>query len=93
MARPAGGYRPGPRYLVRLALARLLAHNFPSSRFRSAQDAERLHARPASLNIAGSAVCDALVAHGSRTRNHPGHPRSPGAETYRALDIDFELID
>ena len=89
----AGGYRPGPCYLVRLALARLLAHNFPSSRFRSAQDAERLHARPASLNIAGSAVCDTLVATAAEHGITLATRDRRGAETYCALDIDFELID
>jgi predicted nucleic acid-binding protein len=72
----------------------LLTHNFPGSRFLSADGAQRLHSRLAQLGIAGGAVYDALVAataaeHGitlaTRDRRAP--------ETYRALGIDFELID
>jgi len=75
-------------------VARLLAHNFPGSRFLSAQDAQRLHARLAPLGIAGGAVYDALVAataaeHGITLATRDRR----AAETYRALDIDFELID
>jgi predicted nucleic acid-binding protein len=76
------------------AVARLLAHNFPASRFLRAQGSERLQARLASLGIAGDAVYDALVAataaeHGITlaTRNRRA------ADIYRALDIEFELID
>jgi predicted nucleic acid-binding protein len=85
MARSAGGFRPALAYLVRLARARLLAHNFPGSRFRSAQGAERLHARPASLNIAGGALCDALVAAAVAEHGIILVTRDlRGAETYRA---------
>ena len=85
---------PPPNRRTARAVARLLAHNFPGSRFLSAHGAELLHARLASLGIAGGAVYDALVAataaeHGIilATRDRRA------AETYRALDIDFELIN
>src|SRR5580700_10656357 len=53
---------PPPDRRTPAAVARLLAHNFPGSRFLSAQDAQRLQARLAPLGIAGGAVYDALVA-------------------------------
>jgi predicted nucleic acid-binding protein len=85
---------PPPNRRTPRAVARLLAHNFPGSRFLSAQGAERLHGTLAGLGIAGGAVYDALVAaaageHGivlvTRDRR--------AAETYRALKVDFELIN
>src|SRR5260370_6555220 len=68
---------PPPNRRTPAAVAQLLAHNFPGSQFLSAQGAQRLHARLASLRIAGGAVYDALVAataaehgstHGTRHR-------------------------
>jgi predicted nucleic acid-binding protein len=84
---------PPPNRRTPAAVAQLLAHNFPGSRFLSAQGAGRLHARLASLGIAGGAVYDALVAataaeHGITLATRDRR----GAETYRALDVDFELI-
>ena len=84
---------PPPNRLTPHAVARLLAHNFPGSRFLSAQGAERLHARLASLGIAGGAVYDALVAAAAAEHGITLATRDRrAAETYRALDIDFELI-
>jgi predicted nucleic acid-binding protein len=84
---------PPPNRRTPAAVAQLLAHNFPGSRFLSAQGAGRLHARLASLGIAGGAVYDALVAataaeHGITLATRDRR----AAETYRALEIDFELI-
>ena len=84
---------PPPNRRTPHAVARLLAHNFPGSRFLSAQGAERLHARLASLGIAGGAVYDALVAAAAAEHGITLATRDRrAAETYRALDIDFELI-
>jgi predicted nucleic acid-binding protein len=84
---------PPPNRRTPHAVARLLAHNFPRSRFLSAQGAERLHARLASLGIAGGAVYDALVAAAAAEHGITLATRDRrAAETYRALDIDFELI-
>jgi predicted nucleic acid-binding protein len=85
---------PPPNRRTPAAVAQLLAHNFPGSRFLSAEGAQRLHSRLASLGIAGGAVYDALVAataaeHGITLATRDRR----AAETYRALDIDFELID
>jgi toxin FitB len=84
---------PPPNRRTPAAVAELLAHNFPGSLFLSAQGAGRLHARLASLGIAGGAVYDALVAataaeHGITLATRDRR----AAATYRALDIDFELI-
>lgn len=84
---------PPPLRRTPAAVARLLANNFPGSRFLSAQGAQRLYAGLAGLGIAGGATYDALVAaaaaeHGlllvTRDRR--------AAETFRALGADFELI-
>ena len=69
-------------------------HNFPGSRFLSTQGAQRLHARLAALGIAGGAVYDALVAATAAEHEITLATRDRrAAETYRALDIGFELID
>ncbi len=84
---------PPPNRRTPAAVARLLAHNFPDSRFLSIEGARRLHARLASLGIAGGAVYDALV--GATAAEHAitlATRDRRAAETYRALDIDFELI-
>ena len=84
---------PPPNRRTPHAVARLLAHNFPGSRFLSARGAERLHARLASLGIAGGAVYDALVAAAAAEHGITLATRDRrAAETYRALDIDFELL-
>jgi len=84
---------PPPNRRTAQAVARLLAHNFPGSRFLSSEGAARLHSRLAELGIAGGAVYDALVAaaaaeHGIMLATRDGR----AADTYRALDVDFELI-
>ncbi len=85
---------PPPNRRTPHAVARLLAHNFPGSRFLSAQGANRLHVRLASLGIAGGAVYDALVAAAAAEHGITLATRDRrAAETYRALDIDFELIN
>ena len=59
-----------------------------------AEAAEKLHARLAQLGIAGGAVYDALVAVAAAEHGVTLATRDRrAAETYRALDIDFELID
>ena len=85
---------PPPNRRTPHAVARLLAHDFPGSRFLSAEGTRRLHARLAQLGIAGGAVYDALVAataaeHGITLATRDRR----AAETYRALDIEFELIN
>ena len=76
------------------AVARLLAHNFPASRFLSGDGAAELLASLGPLGIAGGAVYDALVGaaaaqHGLTllTRDHRA------VETYRRLNVAFALLD
>ena len=84
---------PPPSRRTPEAVARLLAHNFPDSRFLGVPAAKRLHARLAPLAIAGGAVYDALVAAAAAEHGITLATRDRrAAETYRALDIDFELI-
>lgn len=85
---------PPPNRRTPAAVTRLLEHNFPGSRFLSAEGAQRLHGRLAALGIAGGAVYDALVAataaeHGITLATRDRR----AAVTYRALDVDFELIN
>jgi predicted nucleic acid-binding protein len=85
---------PPPNRRTPAAVAQLLAHNFPDSVFLSAEGAQRLHSRLALLGISGGAVYDALVAataaeHGITLATRDRR----AADTYRALDIDFELVD
>jgi predicted nucleic acid-binding protein len=85
---------PPPNRRTPTAVARLLAHNFPGSRFLSAEGASRLHTRLAALGVAGGAVYDALV--GATAAEHAitlATRDRRAAETYRALEIDFELIN
>jgi len=84
---------PPPARRTAASVARLLAHNFPESRFLSVEGARQLHGRLASLGIAGGAVYDALV--GATAAEHAitlATRDRRAAETYRALDVDFELI-
>jgi predicted nucleic acid-binding protein len=84
---------PPPNRRTPDAVARLIAHNFPGTRFLSVQGAERLHARLASLGIAGGAVYDALVAATAAEHAITLATRDRrAADTYRALNVDFELI-
>ena len=83
-----------PNRRIPQAVARLLAHNFPDSRFLSAQSAPGLHSRLAELGIADGAVYDALVVAAAAEHGITLATRDRrAAETYRALEIDFELID
>src|SRR5207237_9237990 len=76
------------------AVARLIAHNFPTTRFLSDHAAGELLARLGTLGIAGGAVYDALVGaaaveHGLTliTRDRRA------ADTYRRLDVKFVFVD
>lgn len=85
---------PPPSRRTPAAVARLLARNFPGSRFLSADRARWLHGRLAELGIAGGAVYDALVAAAAGEHGITLVTRDRrAAETYRVLHIDFELID
>jgi predicted nucleic acid-binding protein len=85
---------PPPNRRTPHAVARLLSHNFPGSRFLSAHGTERLHVRLGELGIGGGAVYNALVAAAAAEHGITLATRDRrAAETYRALEIDFELIN
>lgn len=76
-----------------LAVQRLMARTFPHTRFIDVERAAWVLERLAGLGIAGGSVYDALVGaaavqHGLRlvTRDQRA------VATYRALDVDFELL-
>jgi predicted nucleic acid-binding protein len=84
---------PPPNRRTPRTVLRLLAQNFPDSRFLSAENAQQLHARLAVLGIAGGAVYDALVGAAAAEHGIMLATRDRrAAATYRALDIAFELI-
>ena len=84
---------PPPARRTPAAVARLLAANFPHSRFLGADAAAELLARLHLAGIAGGAVYDALVAAtavehelGLATRDRRA------SETYRAFGVSVELL-
>lgn len=83
---PPARRRPGE-------VARLLAHDFPSSRFLDAKDHEALGVRLAGLGIAGGSVYDALVGAVARHHELPLATRDVRAMgIYRALEVDVEVL-
>jgi len=84
---------PPPVRRTPAAVARLLAQNFPYSRFLSVGAAATLLAELEPRRIAGGSVYDALV--GAAAAEHgcilaTGDQRA--LDTYRALDVQVELV-
>jgi predicted nucleic acid-binding protein len=84
---------PPPDRRTPTAVARLLAANFPETRFLSAAVAAELLARLHRAGIAGGAVYDALVGataveHGLRLATRDRR----ALDTYRALDVNLALL-
>src|SRR5438105_12621257 len=76
------------------AVARLIAHNFPATRFLSDDAAAELLASLGALGIAGGAVYDALVGAAAVERGLTLMTRDRrAADTYRRLDVKFVLVD
>jgi hypothetical protein len=76
------------------AVARLIAHNFPATRFLSDHTAAELLARLGTLGIAGGAVYDALVSGAAVQHELTLMTRDRRAvDTYRRLDVKFVLVD
>lgn len=74
-------------------VGRILAQNFPASRFLDARPARELLDRLSHLGVAGGAVYDALVGAVAVQYQLPLATRDRRAiGTYRALDVDVELI-
>lgn len=74
-------------------VARLLAHNFPQSRFLDVKGQQGVTARLAELGIAGGSVYDALVGAAARHHGLPLLTRDRRAlDTYRALGVAFDFL-
>jgi len=84
---------PAPARRTAPVVARLLATSFPSSRFLGAKAGASLLERLDSLGIAGGSVYDALVGAVAAEHRLPLATRDRRAlETYRALEVEVELI-
>jgi predicted nucleic acid-binding protein len=85
---------PPPARRSPAVVARLLAHDFPASRFLTGEAAAELLTQLGALGIAGGAVYDALVgataAHHRLTLLTRDHR---AAEVYRRLDVTVAVID
>lgn len=74
-------------------VTRLLAASFPHTRFLGAQESASLLADLATMGIAGGAVYDALVGACANAHRLTLATRDRRAlETYRALDVNVELL-
>ena len=85
---------PTPARRSPATVARLLAAGFPRTRFLGTKATASLFAGLASLEIAGGAVYDALVGACANEHRLTLATRDRRAlQTYRALDVDVELLD
>jgi predicted nucleic acid-binding protein len=84
---------PPPARRTPTAVARLLAANFPHSRFLGAKAAAALLRDLHAMGIAGGAVYDALVGAAANEHGLPLATRDRRAlETYRVLEVRVELL-
>ena len=84
---------PAPARRTPATVARLLAADFPHSRFLGAEATEALLAELQTAGIAGGAVYDALVGASAREHGIVLATRDRRAlETYRALDVRLEVL-
>jgi predicted nucleic acid-binding protein len=84
---------PAPVRRTPSAVTRVLAGNFPHSRFLSARAAAALLARFGSDGIAGGSVYDALVGATAAEHGLALATRDRRAlDTYRILDVRIELL-
>ena len=84
---------PPPARRTPGAVARLLAANFPQSKFLGAKAAERLLGNLHPLGIAGGAVYDALVGATASEHGLTLATRDRRAlETYRALEVRVQFV-
>ena len=85
---------PAPARRTPATVARLLAANFPHSRFLSEQAAAALLSDLQARGIAGGSVYDALVGAAAAQHRLPLATRDRRAlPTYQALDVEVELLD
>lgn len=85
---------PGPARRTPAAVGRLLAANFPETRFLGAEAAATTLARLSLLGLAGGCVYDALVGATADEHKMTLVTRDRRAlRTYRALEVDVELVE
>jgi predicted nucleic acid-binding protein len=85
---------PSPARRTGSAAARLIAANFPGTRLLGAREAKSLLASLAERRIAGGQVYDALVGAAAKQHGVVLATRDRrAADTYRSLDVDFEMLD
>jgi predicted nucleic acid-binding protein len=84
---------PPPTRRPPVVVARLMARNFPASRFLSDEGAAQLFAELSSGEIAGGSVYDALVGAAAREHGVPlaTHDRR-ALDTYRVLGVEVVEI-
>lgn len=83
---------PGPARRTTAAVSRLLAANFPYTRFLGPRASAELLQRLAALGVAGGSVYDALVGATAVEHKVPLVTRDHRAlGTYRALDVEIIL--
>lgn len=84
---------PPPLRRTPVAVAEMVARDFPLSCFLAADPTRRLIEQLGQLRIAGGAVYDALVGATAVAHNLPLASRDRRAiQTYRALGVDLELF-
>lgn len=84
---------PGPARRTPEVVTRLLATNFPESRYLSAEGAASLLSRLAAENVAGGSVYDALVGAAAAEHGLVLVTRDRRAlDTYRAFGVEVELL-
>lgn len=84
---------PPPARRTPTVIARLLAHNFPGTRFLAPEQSANLLPRLAALGIAGGSVYDALVAATAVEHDMTLVSRDVRAQdTYRAVGARVELL-
>jgi predicted nucleic acid-binding protein len=84
---------PPPARRTPASVVTLLATNFPATRHLPAETASDLLQRLASSAVSGGAVYDALVGATAKAYDAVLLTRDRrAAETYRALEVEFELL-
>ena len=85
---------PGPARRDASTVVRLLSANFPHSRFLDEGSTSGLARELAKMGVSGGAVYDALVAAAAAHHQLPLVSRDRrAAETYRAFNVEVELLE
>ena len=85
---------PGSARRDASTVVRLISTNFPHSRFLDEGSTSLLASQLGALGVSGGAVYDALVAAAAAQHKLPLVTRDRrAAETYRAFDVEVELLE